>query len=155
MELSSQQRVAAPRDFVFAQASDFTAFERQALRRGIEVESRGGPEALGRGWSASVPVMGREREIAAEIVGYAAPEDYTVRGESSGVEILVRVETLPEEELGHSRLGLSVTLAPRSMPGRLVLQSLKLARGSLETRLAGRLEGYAREIEARWARRAG
>ena len=88
MELSSQQRVAAPRDFVFAQASDFTAFERQALRRGIEVESRGGPEALGRGWSASVPVMGREREIAAEIVGYAAPEDYTVRGESSGVEIL-------------------------------------------------------------------
>ncbi|MGR3463981.1 SRPBCC family protein [Limimaricola sp.] len=153
MEFSSQQRVAAPREFVFEQASDFTAFERQALRRGIEVESRGGPDPLGRGWSAAVPVMGRERQIAAEIVGYDAPRDYAVRGESSGVEILLKVEAL-EEESG-SQLGLSVTMAPRSMPGRLVLQSLKLARGTLETRLAGRLEGYAREIEARWARRAG
>ena len=154
MEFSSQQRVAAPRGFVFEQASDFTAFERQALRRGIEIERRGGPAPVGRAWSASVPVMGREREIAAEIIGFDAPQDYTVRGESSGLEIVVRVEAQPETT-GESRLGLSVTLAPRSMPGRLVLQSLKLARGTLETRLAGRLEGYAREIEARWARRAG
>lgn len=154
MELSSQQRVAAPHEFVFAQASDFTAFERQALRRGIEVECRGGPEPLGRGWSAAVPVMGRERQVEAEVVAYDAPRDYAVLGETSGVEIRVRVGAAPDGGQ-HSQLVLSVALAPRNMPGRLVLQSLKLARGSLEDRLAGRLEGYAREIEARWARRAG
>ena len=154
MEFSSQQPVAAPRDFVFAQASDFTAFERQAMRRGIELQSEGGPEPEGRGWSAAVTVLGRERDVAARVISFDAPQGYAVRGESSGVEILVRVEAQPDGQEG-SRLGLSVALAPRSMPGRLVLQSLKLARGSLETRLAGRLEGYAREIEARWARRAG
>ncbi len=154
MELKSKQAVAAPRDFVFEQASDFTAFERQALRRGIEVQKLGGPAPVGRGWNASVKVLGRERDVAARVISYDAPQDYTVQGESSGVEIFVRIEALPDGN-GGSHLGLSVRLAPRSIPGRLVLQSLKLAHGSLETRLAGRLEGYAREIEARWARRAG
>lgn len=43
MEFSSQQRVAAPRDFVFEQASDFTAFERQALRRGSRSSGAAAP----------------------------------------------------------------------------------------------------------------
>ena len=154
MELKSKKAVAAPRDFVFEQASDFTAFERQALRRGVELRKEGGPAPLGRSWNASVPLMGRERDIAARVISFDAPQDYTVQGESSGVGIIVRVEAESDGN-GGSHLGLSVRLEPRTMPGRLVLQSLKLARSSLETRLSGRLEGYAREIEARWARRAG
>ncbi|SDF07659.1 SRPBCC family protein [Limimaricola pyoseonensis] len=148
MELTTRQPVAAPRDFVFAQASDFDAFERLALRRGIAVDTRGAGTA--RGWGAEVPIMGRTRRIEADLQRYDAPEGYEVLGRVSGVEVLVRVEVSAAAE--GAALGLSVRLGAQGMTGKMALQPLALMRGSLESRMAAKLEGYAREIEARWAR---
>jgi len=42
MEFTAREDVEAPIAYVFAQVTDFAAFERQALRRGAEVRRRDG-----------------------------------------------------------------------------------------------------------------
>ncbi|PHP27877.1 SRPBCC family protein [Limimaricola cinnabarinus] len=157
MEFSSQQQVAAPRDFVFAQASDFTAFERQAMRRGIEVRGRDDAAGARQGWQVdlpgSIPVLGG-REVVVDLADHAPPESYRIVAQVAGIEIGIEVSADPVETQ-QSQLSARAKLRPLNMTGRLVMQSIKLFRPRIEARLQGRFEGYGQELEARWKRRSG
>ena len=49
---------------------------------------------------------------------------------------------------------MSIELRPQNLSARLLVQSLKLARGSLNRKFDKRMAGFARDIEQRFARTA-
>ncbi len=150
MELNIRHEIDAPIEFVFDQVSDFTAFERQAMRRGAEVTRTGGAEAEA-AWQVGFPFRGSERRMQLRVIRFATPEAIDLSAESDGVTGLIKVGLVP---LSPQRTALAVglTLAGSSIGSKLVVQSLKLARGTLETRFSNRVEGYAYEVLARWQR---
>ena len=53
-----------------------------------------------------------------------------------------------------TRLQMTIDLKPQNLSARLLVQSLKLARGSIKRKFDKRMAGFARDIEQRHARSA-
>jgi hypothetical protein len=51
-----------------------------------------------------------------------------------------------------TRLTVDLTLEPRTLAGRLIVQSLKLARGNMSKRFRLRVAEYAMDVEERYKR---
>ncbi len=155
MEFTTKEDVEAPIAFVFAQLTDFAAFERQALRRGAEVRRRDSMARPGVGsiWDIAFKFRGKDRQLRAEITAFDLPNSYRVFSTSAGLEGGLTVDLVP---LSRERTRLTVTVAvePRSIGARLLVQSLRLARGNLNKRLAARVAEYALQVQDRYIRTA-
>jgi hypothetical protein len=154
MDIILREDIAAPIAHVFAQATDTQAFERQALRRGADLRrlDRLPQPGPGAAWRIVFPFRGRERELEAQMTRLENPTlaEWTFR--SAGLQGVLRAECLALSRTA-TRLTLALTLEGRSLTARLLVQSLRLARGSLERRAEPRLKAWSREVEARWQRR--
>jgi len=155
MRITTRQDIAAPIAQVFAEVTDATAFERQALRRGAEVRrlDRLPALAVGSSWRVAFSFRGREREAAVAVTRLEAPTLVSATIESGGLHGATVAELLALSRTT-TRLVLTFDLEATTLTSRLLLQTLKLARGSLERRAEGRVATWAREVEARWQRRA-
>lgn len=150
MRFKSRKDIDAPIEVVFQRLTDFDQFERQALRRGAAVKRlSAGPIAPGLAWDIAFTFRGKERRLRAELSEIEQPNFLSVDSQSSGIAGLTRLELVP---LSPSRTRLSVTidLSAKSLSSRLVLQSLKLARGSLEQRLDKRVATFADDVADRY-----
>lgn len=154
MQFTTQQDVEAPIAFVFQKVSDFTRFERQAMRRGADVQRRDSLPRPGVGmiWRITFAFRGKDRNLRAEITSFDPPNGFEIATKSGGITGQTRVDLIALSR-GRTRIDLTTELAATTLPARLLLQSLKLARGNLSRRLDARVEGYAREIEEMHARR--
>ncbi|SHI77102.1 SRPBCC family protein [Wenxinia saemankumensis] len=154
MQITAREDIEAPIEAVFAEASDFPAFERQALRRGADVRRVDGEGEIGEGtaWEIRFQFRGREREVRADIVQFEPPQAYAVTSSTGGLEGLTYVECVALAR-SRTRITMVTEFSARTLPARLLLQSLKLARGKLTKRLTARTAHFAREVEARWQRR--
>ncbi|GGL69565.1 SRPBCC family protein [Wenxinia marina] len=155
MQISTQQDVEAPIEVVFRQVSDFAAYERQAMRRGADVRRLDGADEVeeGSAWQIRFQFRGRERDLRADLVAWEPPESFSVTSSTGGLEGLTTVDCVALSRT-RTRVTLKTELTAKSMPARLLLQSLKIARGNITRRLDTRAEAMAREIEARWSRKA-
>ncbi|MFU1478906.1 SRPBCC family protein [Roseovarius sp. C7] len=155
MKFSSKEDVEAPIDFVFAQVSDFAALERSALRRGAEVQRVDDLTTTGAGmaWDAAFEFRGKRRQTEVEMVEYDAPNAMRFVSASQALSADVEVELVALSR-GRTRLRMSIELRPQNLSARLLVQSLKLARGSLNRKFDKRMAGFARDIEQRFARTA-
>ena len=70
---------------------------------------------------------------------------------TSGIDGAVVIE-LVALSVARTRLTVSIDLEPRTLGARLLVQSLKLARGTLQRRFELRVADYASEITARFGR---
>lgn len=154
MRITARQDVEAPIAEVFAQATDHAAFERQALRRGADVRrlDRAGPLAPGAAWRVGFAFRGREREAVIRVEGLEPPTRALATAEGGGLVARTALDLLALSRTT-TRLTLTVEVEARTLASRLLLQGMKLARGSLGRRVEDRLAAWAREVEAR-ARRA-
>ncbi|WP_039017058.1 SRPBCC family protein [Halocynthiibacter namhaensis] len=148
MKFTAKSDTDAPVEEVFRQCSDFAAFETHALQRGVQVSYRTQLKQPGaeRGWDLRLKLRGRPRDIEIELVGYEAPNRLIFVADGGGVvsDIVIDVVELARQR---SRLHLSVDLRPQSMGGRILIQSLKLAKGTLKRRLDKRVVNFAQQIE--------
>ena len=155
MELTSRVDIEAPIDFVFAQVTDFTAFERQALRRGASVRRADRlPQAgVGMLWDVSFMYRGKERQLRAELTRFDPPNGYVVEMSSGGItgQTLVDLVALSR---GRTRLALRTHMTANGLTARLLLQSLKLARVTLTKRLTARVTSFAHDVEGRFSRQS-
>ncbi|MGY3438657.1 MULTISPECIES: SRPBCC family protein [unclassified Marinovum] len=155
MEFTSKEDIEAPIEQVFAALSDVDAMERQALRRGATVRritsTNGATEGMQ--WTAGFKFRGREMQAEIELCRYAPPEALVFQGKAGGLETELDVDLTA---LSPSRTRMSVTarLAPKTLSSRLVVQSLKLAKGRVTRKFAVRVAQFAKTLEER-ARKLG
>ncbi|MDF0600768.1 SRPBCC family protein [Psychromarinibacter sp. C21-152] len=155
MKLSTREDIEAPIEHVWSRVTNFDGFERQALRRGAEVvrnDTMGAP-GLGSEWDITYTFRGRPREIDARVATFDAPTTLRLEAQSGGLDGTVQVE-LVSLSPRRTRMQLSLEMAPRNLSGRLLVQSLKFARGNMEKRFKGRVYDYAQTVEASY-RKAG
>lgn len=151
MKFVTKEDIECPVAHVFAQAADFAGFERQALRRGANVRrtDQKSQQGLGSGWDVIFKFRGKERQMQAVVTAWDPPNGYGVLSSSSGIEGIVLVELVPLSR-SRTRLSLSIELKPKTIGARIMVQSLKLARGTMQRRLDLRMSDYASDIVERY-----
>ncbi|MCI2399424.1 SRPBCC family protein [Aliiroseovarius subalbicans] len=151
MKLSTREDVAAPIDAVFRAVSDFDGFERAALRRGAEVARTDTLSAPGVGmtWAAQFPYRNRERKADLRLANYDPPHGLELFSKVSGIEAVVAIDLVALSRT-RTRMNLSIDLRPKTIPARLMIQSMKLAKSNLTKRFQKRVAGFAQDIEDRY-----
>mgnify|MGYP000515670921 CR=1 FL=1 len=155
MEFQSKEDIEAPIAEVFGAISDFELLERSALRRGIEVQRIGDtayPEK-GLAWDMNFKFRGKQRDIRLTLEGYVPVTGLTVAGGGSGIDGRMEIELLALSPQ-RTRMSVSLKLSASTLTGRLLVQSLKLARSNLTRRFKLRLAEYAKLTEERLNRSA-
>lgn len=153
MEFSTKADIEAPTDYVFDCLSDFQSFEKAALRRGADVRRVDDGVALGLGaqWRAEFGFRGKTRDVTVELTEFLPPELATYKAVGQGVEATMRIELLSLSN-NLTRMTTSVTLEAKTLSARLLLQSLKLAKGQIAKRFDGLMADYAGQLEKRHAK---
>ena len=153
MKFSSKEDIEAPIDYVFAQVSNFAALERSALRRGADVQRVDDLASNGPGmtWNGAYKFRGKLRKAQLELMHYEPPTSMSFMSKSNAfigdgdVELVALSRT-------RTRLALTFELKPQSLSARLLVQSLKLARGSITKKMDARVRAFARDLEERYHR---
>lgn len=148
MEFSTLEDIEAPIDMVFREVSDFEALERAALRRGAMVKRTDDLASKGPGmcWSATFGFRGKERNIDLELVEYDAPNHMACDARANGVDVKVNVDLVALSRR-RTRITFNAEMIPTNLSGRLLVQSLKLAKNKLNTRFRVRIAEYAKNME--------
>lgn len=145
MRFTTREDIELPIDDVFAAISDFQGFERAALRRGAEVARL---EDGTQGWTIRFRHRGRQRELVSRIIRLDAPEGLTTEGRVGGLDGTMDLE-LTALAPYRTRLRVDLNIKPRTLTARLLVQSLRLAKTSLNNRFKSRVRVFARNIESR------
>lgn len=147
MKFSTREDIDAPLSTVYQAVTDFDAFERQMLRRGVEVsrdETRPLDE-IGACWTARFAWKGRSHDVEAELVALDPDQGYAIESRSGGIVCLAVVDLVALSRT-RTRLLVSLDLKPSTLSSRLMIQSLRLAKGSLNRRFKSRVSDYANGI---------
>jgi len=156
MNFTAKQDIEAPAERVWASLTDFAGWERAALRRGAEVTRTDRLAAPGAGmaWQARFDFRGQRREMTVRLVemdpGARMVFHWATRLFTGEV-----VVDLVEMSARSSRVHLKAEIKPQSLTARIMLQSLKLAKGRVRKRIEARLADFAAGFDgrARTARR--
>lgn len=151
MIFSAKEDINVPIDHVFAMVTEFDAFERAALRRGIEVERRDMLQAPAAGmeWEIAFEYRGKLREMVLTLTEYDAPNVMRFRGDGQGLGGKMDVEMVAMSR-DRTRLSMDVTLEATTLSARLLLQSMKLARTKLNKGFHTRVAKMASDLEGRY-----
>lgn len=151
MKFSTRQDIEAPIEYVFERASDFGGFERQALRRGIEIERTDdhAQNCTGMCWKANFVYRGKSRNVQAELTQYDVPNAMLIHSVSGGLNADFEVEFLPLSR-NRTRVKVGLEMSPKSLPARLLVQSMKFAKSSLDSRFSKRVQQFGTETEDRY-----
>lgn len=150
MKLATREDIDAPIEAVFQQLSDFDGFERAALRRGADVRRTDANPDVGAGmtWSAQFKYRGKQRKLSIELTEYDRPDHIRIDSTSPSVDMVIEIDLVAMSR-SRTRMNLSLDARPRTIPARLVIQSLKLARQNVLKRFRKRIGEFAAEIETR------
>ncbi|MCP3970648.1 MAG: SRPBCC family protein [Rhodobacteraceae bacterium] len=151
MRFSTSEDIEAPIDHVFRSVTDFDGFERQALRRGAEVQriDTMGKTGLGSEWQLRFPFRGKMRDVSARIVQYNAPNGFQAQTVSGGLEGLVVLE-LVSLSPRRTRMQVSIDLKPTTLAARLMISSLKFAKANLHRRYSNRVWQFAQDVQGKY-----
>jgi carbon monoxide dehydrogenase subunit G len=155
MEFSSKVDVDAPAEYVFDCLSDFQSFEKAALRRGADVQRIDNLETLGTGaaWDVSFSFRDKKRDVNVELTEHISPEVACYTATGQGFVATMRLELVPMSK-NRTRLTNTVVMEPKTLPARLLLQSVKLAKGQVTRRFDTMMEDYGRQLARRHAQLA-
>lgn len=155
MKFSTRTDIEAPIDHVFAEVSDFSTFERSAMRRGAKVQRVDSQDVRGPGmaWQTEFTFRGKTREVRIDLEDYEEPVMLGFAGKSAGLTGFCEIELIalsPKK----TRMRVSLDLKPHTLSARLLIQSIKLAKGTVDKKFEARVADYARDIAARQDRMA-
>lgn len=151
MKFSTREDIEAPIEFIFDRLTDFEGLERQAMRRGLEV-SRKNPDigvAKGALWDMKVPFRGRLRDLKAELVEFEAPNRIVIDAKSGGLNMNVTLDLLPLSP-ARTRLAIGFDVRPDTLSARILLQSVKFAKATLQRRFKKRAAKFCAYLEAQY-----
>jgi len=150
MKLATREDIDAPIEAVFRQLSDFDGFERAILRRGADVQRVDDLAAPGPGmaWKTSFSFRGRQREARIVLDDHLPPDRLRASVRSPGLEVDILIDLVAMSRT-RTRMNFALDARPKSVPARLMIQSLKLARHSMSRRFRNRVSDFAADLEVR------
>lgn len=147
MKFSTREDIEAPMSYVYGRVSDFAAFERRALRQGIEVNRRAAAAPdVGAIWDIAFQFRGRARKVQAELTKLEPDQALEIKSQSDGLTADTQVELIALS-VSRTRILVSFELKAKTLTARLLLQSLKLAKSKMTKRFKSRVLDYAETIE--------
>jgi hypothetical protein len=153
MKLTAKCDIEAPASFAFACVTDFATWERDAAKRGVEVERPAdmpleGPFA---GWRIRFPFRGRIRKVLIRLESLTLDSDASFTLESPSMEGSTLVDVLALSPR-RTRLRVAVTVRPKTLTARLFLNTLRLAKGRVQAKFDARVQQLGSMVEDRYAR---
>ena len=151
MRFSTREDIEAPIEHVFGAVTDFDGFERQALRRGAEVQRHDtyGKPGVGSEWQLKFTFRGKKRDVNARMTEFEAPNGFRAETGSGGIEGLVSMDLVALSPR-RTRMQMSIDLTPKSLSARLLVQSLKFAKGNLNKKFSNRVWQFAQDVENKY-----
>lgn len=150
MRFSTREDIEAPIESVFSAVTDFSYFERIALRRGIDVArtQEDGPDGPMPHWVMSFEYRGKKRDMATDLISMERPTAMHLQGVMRGLtgDLFVDLVALSRTR---TRLTVKTDIKASGLSAKLLLQSLKLAKNSLQRRYKKRVGYFVSEIEKR------
>ncbi len=150
MQFSAREDIDVPIDTVFAMLSDFDRFERLAMRRGADVRRMPHADLTGTTWETEFKLRGRLRQFTIVLEECDAPTLMRFEATSKGMRGSTVIELLALSSR-RTRMDVRLALAAKTLPARLVLQSLKLGQTRFRRQFQQRFRDFAREMEDRTA----
>ena len=150
MKIALKHDVALTAGQAFAAATDFAEHERAARRRGVQVTRTDRLPAPGPGaaWNIVFRLRGRERQMETTLTALDPPRQAVFGGSSQHLTIALVFAVVPLAR-DRSRLLADLDLRPRTLRGRVMIQSARLARGRIERTLRARFEQFAEALARR------
>ncbi|MEM9580044.1 MAG: SRPBCC family protein [Pseudomonadota bacterium] len=151
MKFSSNEDIEAPIETVFRMYSDFEWFERAALRRGADITRTDNLRGQGAGmtWQASFKFRGKARTVVGEVVDFSSPDSLAIDADSPNLKGMLSVEMVPLSR-NRTRVAIALELKPKSLTGRLMVQSLKLGKTRLTRQFKLKAAQFAKTQETRF-----
>ena len=153
MKFSTNEDMEIPIEAAFAELSDFEKFEKYALRKGVDLVRIDAltPGSIGMMWRTELEFRGKHRKLEIELMDFQPPETMEFRATSPGFDITMSVD-LTALAPARCRMKLEIEAKPRNLTARLMLQSVRLAKTSLNRRFKSRVHDFVTGMEARIAR---
>jgi hypothetical protein len=156
MKFSTNEDMGIPIEAAFAELSDFEKFEnfeKYALRKGVDLVRIDAlsPGSIGMMWRTELEFRGKHRKLEIELMDFQPPETMEFRASSPGFDITVGVD-LTALAPARCRLKLEIEAKPKNLTARLMLQSVRLAKSSLNRRFKNRVHDFVTGMETRIAR---
>lgn len=150
MQFTAREDIEAPINAVFEMVADFERFERMAMRRGIEVRRMSGHMGVvpGTTWETEFKLRGKPRQVSVQMADCDPPSHMRFEAASKGMNGVTTVEFLALSQR-RTRLSVDMSLSAKSLPARLLLQSLRLGQSRFRRQFQTRLSEFAREMEQR------
>ena len=154
MKLTAKTDLDVPVSFVFDVLSDHDSWVDEARRRGAEVEPVVDRPAssVGAGWRLRFAFRGRTRKVLVWVEGIQPDHllSYAFEGQVFEGGSTIEVTALSARR---TRLRVALTVKPKTLAARLLLNTLRLARRKVQARFDKRLGQLAGVIQARHAER--
>lgn len=151
MRFETKEDIEVPIEALFDMLADFEWSENAALRRGAELQRTDRLREPGPGmtWDTRFMMRGRMREMEIVLTKFERPEDmhFETTSQSMNSELIVHLIALSKKR---TRLHVVAKLAPKTLAARLMVQSFKLARSSINRKFHARVSEYAKSLEARY-----
>jgi hypothetical protein len=155
MKFSTREDIEAPIDHVFSRVTDFHGFERQALRRGADVQRvDAAPVPVeGSSWNVAFKYRGKDRKLQAMVSKLNGPTELQIDTSASGLDGITSIELVALSR-NRTRIAATLELSAKSLSARLLLQSLKLAKNNLTRRFKMRITEFAEDVEENYRKNA-
>lgn len=153
MKFKVSEDVDAPQEMVWARFTDFSGFEEDARGRGAILNRVGNWTQTVQGveWRGEVTVRGKSRPITAKVTQLVPQELCIVDSRIGGMNCHQEIIFVPLSTTV-TRLALMLDLSADTLTARLLLQTMKLARGRVLQKLQGVLARQGNAVEAAYRR---
>ena len=153
MKFKVSEDVDAPQEMVWARFTDFSGFEEDARGRGAILTRVGNWTQTVQGveWRGEVTVRGKSRPITAKVTQLVPQELCIVDSRIGGMNCHQEIIFVPLSTTV-TRVALMLDLSADTLTARLLLQTMKLARGRVLQKLQGVLARQGNAVEAAYRR---
>lgn len=152
MKLTAKTDLDAPIGFVYECLLDHPHWEHQAAERGIDVErpAEMPMSGVGAGWLVRLPYRGKLVKMLLRLVEVRKDESLGFELESNTIEggFVISVMALSPRR---TRLHMQLDVRPRTLAARVVLNTMRLAKGRVQARLDMRIQQMGTQIAQRFA----
>ena len=153
MKLTAKTDLEVPAAAVYATLIDHSGWEREAIRNGIEVERPAGTPAMGVGaeWRIRGHFRGKPRKVLVRIEEMTQDQRLALGIDSPSVEGTTRLEVMVLSPR-RSRLRVDLEVKPKTLAARPFINTLRLAKGRVQSRFESRLGQLGARIKDRFDR---